>query len=75
MYVWALNFTNFSNVIFGGFLQFVPNVRRQMALVRRQMALVRRCADDASKHLRFYYSVASHIVASEIYSEILVFKV
>ena len=26
--VWPLNFTNFSNVIFGGFLQFVPNVRR-----------------------------------------------
>ena len=24
--VWPLNFTNFSNVIFGGFLQFVPNV-------------------------------------------------
>ena len=24
--VWPLNFTNFSNVIFGGFLQLVPNV-------------------------------------------------
>ena len=37
------------------------------------MALVRRCADNASKHLRFY-SVASHIVASANYSKILVLK-
>ena len=33
--VWPLNFTNFSNVIFGGFLHFVPNVFRCTAAVRQ----------------------------------------
>ena len=38
--VWPLNFMNFSNVIFGGFLQYLPNVRwrRRLGLAAASLA-------------------------------------
>ena len=36
--VWPLNFTNFSNVNFGGFLQFVPNVCHPQRVGSRKKA-------------------------------------